>query len=75
MRCAYQTSLMVDGYQKYPLRKLLETNGQANHVAQERRKVGFNFAFDDLINSDSDYVKEIMREKVFYGLLLKSQCL
>ena len=68
-----ETSLMVNGYQKFPLRKLLERTGKANHVIQNRRKVGFNFAFNDLIRTDPVRVKEIMMEdSMLWSVISKS---
>jgi asparagine synthase (glutamine-hydrolysing) len=58
-----EASLMVNGYQKYPLRKLLEKTGKARHIAFNRRKVGFNFSLDDFIKTDPNRINEMMNEE------------
>ena len=71
-----EASLMVDGYQKYPLRKLLERTGKANHVALNRRKVGFNFSFNDFLQTDPHRVEEIMvAESALWNVVNKGDAL
>lgn len=71
-----EASLMENGYQKYPLRKLLERTGKANHIAHNRRKVGFNFSFNDFIKTDPVSVEEMMREESnLWSVISKSDAL